>query len=233
MPDRIIKESICTSETLSQLSDFEERFWTHLTVCVDDYGRFDARAAILKSRLFPLRQGTTDRNISDALHRLSSVGLVDLYEVDGKPFLQLITWAKHQRIRNKRSKYPSPVDGNPLSIDSKSPQSAVNCVRNPIQSESNPISCSTAPSDFDIFWKAYPKKVGKGAAQKSFEKIDSSLYPSILAAVEAQKKCEQWKRDGGQYIPYPATWLNQRRWEDEITEREDAQNGQSRFSGVV
>ena len=138
MPNRIIQESICTSETLNDLSDFEERFWHRLTVCVDDYGRFDARPAILKSRLFPLRIGTTDKNIQDALKKISSVGLVDLYEVGGKPFLQLVTWAKYQRIRNKRSKYPAPEDGDPLTFDSKSQQVAAECPRNPIQSESNP-----------------------------------------------------------------------------------------------
>ena len=38
----------------------------------------------------------------------------------------------------------------------------------------------------------------------------------MIGAVEAQKQTEQWKRDGGQYIPHPATWLNQMRWEDEL-----------------
>lgn len=108
MPDRIIKESICTSDTLNYLSDFEERFWHRLTVNCDDYGRFDARPAILKGRLFPLMEGKTNKNMSDALHKLASVGLIELYEVDGRPHLHVVTWDKHQRIRAKRSKYPDP-----------------------------------------------------------------------------------------------------------------------------
>lgn len=110
MPDRIIRESICTSETLNQLTDFEERFWHRLIVNCDDYGRFDARPAILKGRLFPLMDGKTQRNIADALDKLASVGLVDLYEVDGKPFLRVVTWDKYQRIRAKRSKFPEPSE---------------------------------------------------------------------------------------------------------------------------
>lgn len=118
MSDRIIRESICVSDTLSKLSDFEERFWHHLTVCVDDYGRFDARPAILKGRLFPLRSETTEPIIAAALGKLASVGLVHLYQVEGKPFLQIVTWAKYQRIRNKKSKYPAPEEGEPLpSVD--------------------------------------------------------------------------------------------------------------------
>ena len=110
MPDRIIRESICTSETLNQLSDFEERFWHRLIVNCDDYGRFDARPAILKGRLFPLLEGKTQRNMLEAVQKLASVGLVELYEVEGKPFLRVVTWDKYQRIRAKRSKYPGPAD---------------------------------------------------------------------------------------------------------------------------
>lgn len=108
MPDRIIKESICTSDTLNQLTDFEERFWHRLTVNCDDYGRFDARPAVLKARLFPLMDGKTQKNMIDTLNRLASVGLVELYEVDGRPFLHVVTWDKYQRIRAKRSKFPEP-----------------------------------------------------------------------------------------------------------------------------
>ena len=109
MPDRIIKESSCTSDTLASLTDFEERFWWRLTVNCDDFGRSDARPAILKSKLFPLMD-KTHKDISKALNRLASVGLVKVYEVDGRPFLQVVKWDKHQRIRAKRSKIPSPDD---------------------------------------------------------------------------------------------------------------------------
>ena len=71
---------------------------------------------------------------------------------------------------------------------------------------------------FEQFWKAYPKKVGKGAARKSFEKIKPSdeLLQKILSAVEQQSKSEQWLKEGGRYIPNPSTWLNQERWDDEL-----------------
>lgn len=76
---------------------------------------------------------------------------------------------------------------------------------------------------FERFWKAYPRKVGKGAAEKSFKKYkpDDSLTERMIASVEAHKKSDQWKKDGGQFIPHPATWLNQRRWEDEIETEEE------------
>lgn len=129
MPDRIIKESICTSDTLEKLSDFEERFWHRLIVNCDDYGRFDARPAVLKARLFPLRESLTYKNVTDALNRLASVGLIELYTVDGKPFLRVVTWERYQRIRAKKSKFPPPDNScrQMTADDSK-------CPRNPIQS---------------------------------------------------------------------------------------------------
>ena len=53
MPNRIIKESICTSDTIDQMSWFEECFWHRLIVNCDDYGRFDARPAVLIIKAFP------------------------------------------------------------------------------------------------------------------------------------------------------------------------------------
>jgi hypothetical protein len=77
---------------------------------------------------------------------------------------------------------------------------------------------SAYSKDFEIFWDMYPKKTGKGGAFNSWKKIKgkSDIMPQILKAVEDHKTCEQWNRDNGQYIPNPQTWLNQRRWEDEI-----------------
>jgi hypothetical protein len=71
---------------------------------------------------------------------------------------------------------------------------------------------------FDQFWSAYPKKVGKEAARKSWIRIKPSkeLHAKILTAVAAAKKTTQWQRENGQYIPHPATWLNQGRWDDEL-----------------
>lgn len=70
---------------------------------------------------------------------------------------------------------------------------------------------------FNDFWKAYPKKVSKISALKAWNKLkpDDNLVREILSALEQQKKSAQWQKDDGQFIPYPATWLNGRRWEDE------------------
>lgn len=134
MPNRILKESICTSDTLDQLKPAEENFFYRLMVNCDDFGRMDARPAILRSRLYPLKV-MTDKQVEDTLKALQAVGIVEVYVHKGRPYLQLLTWDKHQQIRAKRSKYPEPDESDIIcnqliSEDCK-------CPRNPIQSNPN------------------------------------------------------------------------------------------------
>jgi hypothetical protein len=70
---------------------------------------------------------------------------------------------------------------------------------------------------FDQFWPAYPKKRSKGQAEKAWAKINPSeqLFEAIMCGLKRAKTSEDWRREGGQYIPYPATWLNAKGWEDE------------------
>lgn len=112
MPNRILKESICASETLNELTDADECFFYRLVVTVDDYGNFDARLPILRSRLYPLRlDQVTDEMIQDRLTALVRVGLVVVYTVDDRPYLHLVSWMRHNEPRAKRAKYPFP-DGS-------------------------------------------------------------------------------------------------------------------------
>jgi len=71
---------------------------------------------------------------------------------------------------------------------------------------------------FETFWKEYPVKKAKSVAIKSWNKlkIDNDLFLIIMTAVKNHKKSIQWVKDNGQFIPMPSTWLNQRRWEDEL-----------------
>jgi hypothetical protein len=73
------------------------------------------------------------------------------------------------------------------------------------------------PVGFAEFWSAYPKKIGKGNAEKAWEKHRPDLAV-CLAAVSVQSASIDWLKDNGQFIPHPATWINQRRWEDVPTE---------------
>lgn len=130
MPNRIIKESICSSDDINKLTPEEEIFFYRLITQVDDYGRLDARPQILRAKCFPLRvDQVTDDAIRVWLSNLAEATLIKLYNSNGKTYLQLTTWEKHQRIRAHVSKYPDPdgnfveeaeFDSKPLTDDSKS-----------------------------------------------------------------------------------------------------------------
>lgn len=71
--------------------------------------------------------------------------------------------------------------------------------------------------EFESFWNAYPNRVGKGAAFKIWQRLKPSreLQSKISRAIAIQSLSREWSEDRGKYIPHPATWLNQSRWDDE------------------
>lgn len=107
------------------------------------------------------------------------------------------------RVKRKRN-----ADGNDDVTRAALPRERIR--NNPLQS---PVH-----ERFEQFWTAYPRRRGKGDAERAFAKLkpDEALFECILLALERQKKSNDWCKDGGQFIPYPATWLNRRGWEDEV-----------------
>ena len=139
MPNRVIKESLCESEKIASLSDFEFRLWIGLILHVDDAGRGDARPAIIKGHVFPLRDRVTTKDIDAALHALAAKGCVSLYTVGGKPYFWFPSWANHQRIRDVRPRYPEPPAVCVSAADcGELPQAAAGCGELRPESESNP-----------------------------------------------------------------------------------------------
>lgn len=69
---------------------------------------------------------------------------------------------------------------------------------------------------FEDFWARYPRRVARKDALMAWKKLDPRDYEKILGAIEAQRRSEQWKKSGGAFIPYPASWLNGERWNDEL-----------------
>lgn len=182
MPNRILKESICTSDSIDKLSWFEEVLFYRLIVNCDDFGRFDGRAAVIKNRLFPLKDDLTLGTVKAAIQKLVSAGLVITYESMGKPYLYLPTWTAHQTARAKKSKYPAP-DGETISsaVDVKSSENICKqmkadeseCSRIRIR-ESNSGSENDAParnSAASAVLSAYLDKINPMASQASLEEL--------------------------------------------------------------
>jgi hypothetical protein len=197
-------------------------FWFKLLEIIGTQNNFYYDCKNVSNWLFLLAK--TRVNEVSATEMLDTLAQVDA--IDAELWRQKVIWVQKfvERLSDVFKKRgtetpikPSFCTENHQKIDVIAPESTQSKVK---ESKVNipPISPKGIDIRFDMFWKAYPKKVGKGAAEKSFKKYkpDDSLLALMLEALGVQKQSDQWKRDDGQYIPNPSTWLNQKRWEDEI-----------------
>ena len=108
----------------------------------------------------------------------------------------------------------------PPQSNSKATALQTHSGRNASKVKYSKVNIYTNNKGFEEFWNLYPKKKSKGQAEKAFAKInpDDELLVMILCAIEKAKKSKDWLKDNGQFIPYPATWLNAKGWEDEIVD---------------
>lgn len=186
--------------------------WGHC----DKAGRFEWRPRTLKLDILPFLAF----DMADTLAALCEAGFVTKYEVDSKEYGLIKSFQEHQRINGKEAqeqeKYPKPPEnkqGSNWEATGKHLPGQEGKGR-----EGNGVhrAHQGGLDGFAEFWAAYPKKIGKGAAEKAFFKAGINGHlPDILKAIERARATEQWQKDRGQFIPHPATWLNQRRWEDE------------------
>lgn len=228
----------------TSLTDFEFRVWDQWQLSADDFGVMRFGPYKLKEDNGRLAK-CDDAEIMAALDRIVEVGLALRFEHQGVLFICDPTWQEFQKVEyphttlmpkppssvllhcnpptrklfqkhpggsSGRSKSGSPKDhrritgGSPASRD---------------QLTANGTSANgkghTADAAFEQFWAGYPRKVAKPKARAAFVKLraDGPLLAAILAGIERHKASRQWLRDDGEYIPHPATFLNQRRWEDQ------------------
>lgn len=137
-------------------------------------------------------------------------------------------WHIHNYIRNDRYKPTKHIDEkkqlaftedkkytkNGVGIPSDIPLVSTGKVRLDLELGKDNITTDR----FEVFWSAYPKKIGKDKCRRWFasRKITDTLFDNILTALDIQKRSSQWTKDNGQFIPHPYTWLNQGRWQDEV-----------------
>ena len=257
MPNRILKESICTSENIDSLKNDEEILFYRIIVNCDDYGRMDARLPIIKAKCFPLKvDKIKDKELIKWLNALIEKELTILYQIGDRTYLQMTTWEKHQQIRAKRSKFPGISDGGiglkSYNIKRNQMKSNVPVIQsNPIQSESNPNPIqSSLEADFEEFWKLYPKRVNKAKALKQWIKLmDSKKWDKeqlLQCATNYGDLVKREKRES-KYIKYAEGFLNpdNKIFEDYLPENykggeqsgasseSDAEHKNSKFWGKV
>jgi len=122
MPNRVVREGFLDSDRINKMDFGSQVFFIRLMLIVDDYGRFDGRVPVIKSKAYPL-DNQTQENVSKWLSTVCQEGLVRLYEVDGKQYLFINEF--NQRLRKMKSKWPVPPDSNMPQSDVNAPQTVV------------------------------------------------------------------------------------------------------------
>lgn len=146
-------------------------------------------------------KGITVQNVRTALVKFEKYGFLTNQSTKTGRLITVENWASYQdKEENQQREQQRPNKELTPNKNNKNDKNIYN-------------------AHFDTFWEAYPRKVAKASARKIFEKlkVDDSLLKQMLKALEVQKKSKQWADK--QFIAYPATWLNQRRWEDEAEEQ--------------
>ncbi len=160
--------------------------------------------------------------------------LAEVEAIDSELYSQKVVWCDnlvenlepvYDRRNTGKPEKPSLCLQKPIQEDINANNNSINDNNNPHSRVNNSrvnnkrnIKESVVTDSFNTFWNSYPKKTAKQAAIKAFNKInpDELLLEIILSSLDKFKQSEQWTKDSGQFIPFPATWLNGRRWEDEI-----------------
>ena len=163
--------------------------------------------------------------VEEIMRYIVKIGLFE--NIDGT--ITCLKLAKYLDKKNTRNKNIHKIIDAASNIYARPRQSATNpdCPRlSPLEEkrrEENKDICT----NFSIFWSEYPKKRDKARSLKSFTKLDPDpdLMEKILSGLRKQKRSPDWTNHNGKFIPLPSTWLNGRRWEDDIDEEQDPFEG--------
>lgn len=169
--------------------------------------------------------GLSVQQIRTALNLLKKLEIVTIKSTNKYSVISLVNWDRYQQ-HEPAGQPASPPAGQPAPNQHLTTEQEVKNINTPtlssLRSERASPTGKTFPQEFLDFWSAYPKKTGKDAAYRAWQtKKRERRLPAIddlLEAVRKAKASDQWQEDGGKYIPNPATWLNQGRWEDEAVE---------------
>ena len=129
---------------------------------------------------------------------------------------------KQQNYRNRSGNAAGNESGNAAGNKaSNNPRPPITNHQSPEEDHTPKPPAAAPPDGFSTFWDVYPRKKAKADAQKAWRRLapDSELQARIQAAVRLQAGSQAWQKDGGQFVPYPASWLRAGQWDDEPDRR--------------
>jgi uncharacterized protein YlbG (UPF0298 family) len=223
---RNIKPAFFQNEDLAELKPIERLAFIAMWTVADYRGCIEYRAKRLKVQLLPYDNCDIDTIVTN----LEQSRFITTYNVNGQNYIKILNFEKHQNPHPNEKKAGSTIPDigesnsniNELQIivtnhDKDGTNRADSLI--PITDSPLPITNTEVLEDyFEDFWYKYPKKVGKEAARKAWNKANPDII-KVIDAINWQRETRQWQAEDGKYIPNPATYLNQGRWMDEAPEQ--------------
>ena len=165
--------------------------------------------------------GMSIQNVKTALKHLISTNEVTNKSTDKYRVITVVKYDEYQSLTMSLTTYQQ--SANKALTKSQQHHNNNNNDNKGTTYIHSPAKAGAGPA-FDLFWSAYPKKVAKQDAMKAWLKLkpDGELVGKIMDGIARWKSSEDWTRENGRYIPHAATWLNGKRWEDEITKGGDS-----------
>jgi len=216
---RMISKQISLDEKVDDLSDDTARLlFTWMIPHLDREGRIYGDANIFKSIVAPRRK-YSDKKIEKYLLEMEQIELIERYFVNNNAYIYLKNFEKHQlglrKEKEAQSQIPPITPELGRSKDGVTPAQEKRKEKK-IKRKEGISKKESIKNNFIIFWEAYPRKIAKIKAEGAFEKInpDETLLAIMIESINRSKSSRDWQKSEGQYIPYPASWLNNKRWED-------------------
>jgi hypothetical protein len=210
-----VREGIITSEPVNSLNWAEEVFYRRLHSVVDDYGRFHANLSLLRAACYPLLLNkVSDSDVAKWLQATEKTGLVRVYEVEGKRFLEVLKFGQRQRA--DKSRFPAPTNDGHVS-DKRQSSAAV--VVDVVVNEDEGVSrgarqgSHALPDGFEIFWSTYPKRAGNNPKDKAVQaykaRVSEGHAPAeIIDGVGRYAAfCRQTGKEGTEFVLQAKTFL--------------------------
>lgn len=218
---RNIKPSFFINEELVELPFSTRLLFIGLWTIADREGRLEDKPKKIKMALFP----ADDLDVNSALSELQNSGLIERYDIDNIKYIHILAFKKHQNphIKEPASTIPAPCKNSADTVPAVLiPDSLLPITDSPLlipepllpTQAKKPTRTSSLDSGFNEFWNAYPKKKNRADAEKAWKKLKPKI-DDILKAMQWQKQSNDWQKSNGQFIPYPATYLNANSWLDE------------------
>ncbi len=230
MANRILRDWT-DSENIDKLSFHAEVFFTRLFMKADDYGCFHANPKLLKAALFPLKD-IRETDISRWTAECSSAGLIALYEVDEKRYMEIINFG--QRLRTMNRRFPEndsnarSIVSDPRSNDSNPPPETETKRNKKLKQETE---TEETEFPFEDFWESYDKKVGdKKKLEKKWINLSEIDRENAMRYISGYIDATPDKK----YRKNPETFLNGKSWNDEIINNKQSESlPQQKVNGIT